>query len=288
MSLPLASLLTPTAFGASNDVLCPWARGEVAAAASMPRWIAEGRLTWRVLRPEEPATFSGLPLAEGRVIIEGLEALEARCGAEPGRRNYLIAASGSTASGAVTKSMYEVGKLKFEEPWCLVSDPTPEVVPGAWPRPRVEVAKPDAPTPAASADSAFHTRSRLLDFLAGGSGESGEAQPEYFTIVVQDPPKLLSSMGELKEPWQPWLIRARPSELVVALPDRAPWASAVAVLDAAHGVGSATVLAMLIAEEGAAPAATDAPAASVRASAEVTGPWDGMVAALPIAVPRYR
>lgn len=285
VSLPLRDLLTPTVFGASDDVLCPWARGDPAASASIPRWLAEGRLTWRVLRPEEPATFAGQPLAEGRAVIEALEAVETRCGAEPGPRNYLIAASGTTLSGAVTKGMYEVGKLQFDEPWCLVSDATPAPAPPGRVAagrgvPKLEAPAVD-PTPG---DTGTPRRSRLLDLL-GAVGESPPPEPEYFTIVVQDPPKLLSSRGEVDEPWRPWLLAKRPVELVVAAPDAAPWASVVSVMDAAQGVDSAVVLAMLIEDEREPLPQVEI---STQPAATVVVPWNAEVAVLPIAVPRYR
>lgn len=284
-SLPLANLLTPTAFGASDDVLCPWARGEPAASASIPRWLAEGRLAWRVLRPDEPATFAERPLSEGLAVIDALEAVEARCGGEPGPRNYLIAASGTTPSGAVLKGMYEVGKLRFEVPWVLVSDTSPAPAPA---RPAAfEVQSIGVPDPGRG-DTGLGGSSNLLDALLGvGEPPRGEAR-EFFTILVQDPPKLLGSQGPIEEPWLPWLTRTRPAELVVAPPEGAPWGSAVAVIDAAHGVGSAVVLAMLIGDANNAGSWPVAGPLDGVPGASVAVPWDGEVAALPIAVPKYR
>lgn len=285
----MASLLTPTTFGASDDVLCPWARGEAAAAASIPRWVAEGRLTWRVLRPDEPATFAERPLAEGLAVIAALEELEARCGAEPGPRNYLIAASGTTASGAVLQGMYEVGKLKFEEPWCLVFDATPGPGPAARARAAIGQAVVEEPPATAIGDEAtVASRSLLMDVLAGVGETAPAARPEFFTIVVEDPPRLLGSVGALDEAWLPWLTRTRPSELVVAPPDRAPWASAVTVIDAARGVGSEVVLAMIVGDENGAESSRVVASVGGEQAAPVAVRWDATVSALPIAVPTYR
>ena len=118
---PLAvdRLLAPTPFGATTDVLCPWARGEAVPDASIARWLAEKRLTWRVLNVAA-GTFGGEPLGKAAELRDAQGALEKRCGGTL-REDYVVAAGVGATHGEVTRAVMAVARARYADPWVAVS-----------------------------------------------------------------------------------------------------------------------------------------------------------------------
>jgi hypothetical protein len=160
-ALPVAKLLTPSALGASSDILCPWARGEEIPDASLARWVAERRLVWRVA-DVAAGTFAGEPLANAAEVQAQADALAKRCGAELGR-DVLIVAGGATPYGDVAKVVQALANLRYEDPWLAVADVPSSIAAPAAPRagsvPTPEAATPATGTPAMDLRAALRTPS---------------------------------------------------------------------------------------------------------------------------------
>lgn len=206
--LEAARLLTPTTFGATSDILCPWARGETVPDASIARWVAEKRLIWRVLVLAPEATFGGLPIADAPSVAAAADALEARCGGLP-PRDFLVAAGPDVPYGRVADGLYQLGKVRFDRPWLLV----------------------DAAgvTPVATSPT--------------GLQQGGER--DHVTLTVEDPPRVFGADGALLGTVEEALAQ-HPRCVIVAGSKSAAWGPAVALADAGRGSGGEVMLALAI------------------------------------------
>lgn len=218
-ALEAARLLTPTTFGAASDILCPWARGEAVPDASITRWVAERRLTWRVLVLAPEATFGGLPIADASSLSAAADALEARCGGLP-PRDFLVAAGPEVPYGRVADGLYQLGKVRFDRPWLLVDD--------------LDVA-PVSPS----------AESRLTASAAGGNGLQRGGDSDHVTLTVEDPPRVFGADGALLGTMEEALA-LHPRCVVVAGSKSAAWGPAVALADAGRGSGGEVMLALAI------------------------------------------
>jgi hypothetical protein len=118
--------LAPTALGATNDLLCPWARGEPVPDASLARWVAEGRLTWRVLTIGAAVTFAGAPEpdASASASMAAARSLAARCGTDIAAE-VLVMAAPEVAFATVARAVITATQAGLGPAWLLVDDPTP-------------------------------------------------------------------------------------------------------------------------------------------------------------------
>ncbi|MES2643118.1 MAG: hypothetical protein V4850_26785 [Myxococcota bacterium] len=117
--------LAPTGLGATNDLLCPWARGEPVPDASLVRWVAEGRLTWRVLTVGSAVTFAGSAEPDAASASMGAaRALAARCGTDISA-DVLVVAAPEVAFATVARAVITVTQAGLGPAWLLVDDPTP-------------------------------------------------------------------------------------------------------------------------------------------------------------------
>lgn len=121
--LKLDTLLTPTEFGASSHLLCPWARGEVQPPASIARWVAEKRLVHRVIVVSENTMFGGAPIEDGGTLHVARVELGKRCGASL-PTDVLLAAAVDTPAGLVVDAADQVARSGFDPAWLLVHGPT--------------------------------------------------------------------------------------------------------------------------------------------------------------------
>lgn len=129
-SVPVGRFLGPTALGAANDLLCPWARGEPVSDASLARWFAEKRLVWRSAeRGTAGADGASDPALReaARVWLEDANALGERCGTPP-RRDVLVAAAADLRYDDVITAAASTSREGLH-PWLLVADPSPDAAP---------------------------------------------------------------------------------------------------------------------------------------------------------------
>ncbi len=132
-SVSIDRFLAPTALGAKDDLLCPWARGEPVPDASLARWTAEKRLSWRVVEVGPGgATFDGATdlVAAATASVANAAALATRCGT-PARVEALVAIAPETPAATVDLAITGLGRNGLGPLWMLVEDPTPGAATGA-------------------------------------------------------------------------------------------------------------------------------------------------------------
>lgn len=126
-SVSVDRFLGPTALGASNDLLCPWARGEPVPDASLARWFAEKRLAWRMVERGTAGDHDSYDPAlrdAARVWLEDAKALGERCGTPP-RNDVLVAAGADLLYDDAITAAASTSREGLQ-PWLLVADPNPD------------------------------------------------------------------------------------------------------------------------------------------------------------------
>ncbi|MDP2305732.1 MAG: hypothetical protein Q8P18_06865 [Pseudomonadota bacterium] len=179
--LPVSDFLAPTPLGARDDTLCGWAR-DPTLSANVARWVAEGRLRWRVLVADGPeprvlggagalaADLAAMPLAEN--------ALAARCQtARP--RAILVLADRGASYGAVADAV-ELAREHggYLDAWLAVAGPITETepIPGFAPgSPLVSLVLPDARVAFSNRDGRGYAGPR--DALAGPLASAAAPEP---------------------------------------------------------------------------------------------------------------
>ncbi|MDP2311657.1 MAG: hypothetical protein Q8P41_02035 [Pseudomonadota bacterium] len=247
----VSAFLAPTALGAADDTLCGWARG-AAPPANVARWVAEGRLRFRVLVADGPEArvWKGAagPLSEQLTAVAGPEnALAERCGTERAR-GILVLADREASYGAVADAV-ELARVHggYLDAWLAVDTEAAGV--GAAPGfqagvPVVALVAPDGRVALSNREGRGYE---------GAPGALGEA-----LAAVGAPGKVGCAT-----------ISGRPA---------LPWATALAAMDGLRGDG---VDLQALDMEGA-PGAAPETRATPPARAARTWPLDGTVAAVPV------
>lgn len=276
-ALPVARLLAPTPLGAGSDVLCPVAQGEHVSPASLDRWIAEGRLAWRVLVVgAKGATYAGRPDARAAAAeqVDAIRALAKRCGTEPAM-DALVAVPPEAPYGELVEAFRMAVQVGLEPTWVLVEDPTP----GPWPR---EVARgsgpPEVPVPRPS--GSVSDPAALAALL--GAGE--ETVPVHVrvtegaaTVIASDGQPITGPIDEVRAA----LAASGVACAVVEGRSDVTWHAVVRAVDRLQGAGLETLLAVAVDDAGpdVASALTDRPERTLGLRDEVS--------VLPIVLPRY-
>ncbi|MDP2314256.1 MAG: hypothetical protein Q8P41_15245 [Pseudomonadota bacterium] len=257
------AFLAPTALGASNDLLCPWARGEPVPDASLARWIAEKRLTWRVLEIGATSTFAGSAAPDAaQASMDAASALASRCGTEP-TLEVLVAAAPDATLLTVARAMVAVVRIGFEPGWLLVDDPTPGPPP------------PDT-APPVQIDVRVGSDGRVVverEEVVAGTQTAADpgVTPGTAAPVVAAPPVDTSLAVAVAGP---------AACAVVTAADGARWERVVAAIDGMRARGVPNVF---LATESSVEAGIDG---GVPALARRLVPLHGTVAAIPLSLPR--
>ena len=273
-ALPVDRLLAPTPLGATGDLLCPWVRGEAVPDASIARWLSEGRLTWRVF-DARAETFAGRPLDEAGTFAEAARTLDERCqGQRPA--DVLVVAAPEVPAAGVTRGLYALSMVPFEDFWLRVEDGSPAPLPAS-PAP-VEAAPVEAAT---TTPSTPHTGAAAAEVLEAALGGPPPGAPLPFLLAGSTPSAtVLGRPVPIVE-----VLGARPACVVVVAPGDQRWDSVTALVDRARDVGAEVMVGVEGDFHAEAPAVAAAPTA---AGAPRTIPLHGVVSAHPLAVPRFR
>ncbi|MES2642122.1 MAG: hypothetical protein V4850_21750 [Myxococcota bacterium] len=252
----VTDVLAPTALGAADETLCAWAKGE-APPANVTRWVAEGRLRFRVLVVDGPHARVPNGAASESLSAETLSAqvkalaapeitLAERCGT-PRPRGILVLADRDASYGAVADAV-ELARVDggYLDAWLAVDAPVSEVRPPPGFQPGVPVVALVAPD------------GRVALSNREGRGYEGAPGALAAPLAAVGAP---GKVGCATISGQPVL----------------PWATALAAMEALRGEG---VELQALDLEGAPGAAAEA-RATPPPRAERTWPLDTTIAAVP-------